>query len=261
MKTKENAKRGISLITLVITIIVVIILAAAVILTLNNNNPVENAKEATFRSDIASINEQLNLYALNELAKNDGTFDITSMNGKVSDYVPGVTQYDSELKVEQGKLVYTGSDTKRAQMVEEIIGKTSTVEVGGLKYNKPNLSYLPSATTKAVKWDASNVESEMEISAADKDSSWYDYAQKKWANIYTNNNGNKAYWVWIPRYAYKIDHPHTTTAEKINIKFLSGTSNVASDGGSLEGYTVHPAFTFGETQLSGIWVAKYEASS
>ncbi|MDD3303779.1 MAG: hypothetical protein PHP54_02565, partial [Clostridia bacterium] len=57
------------------------------------------------------------------------------------------------------------------------------------------------------------------------------------------------------------DHPHTTTAEKINIKFLSGTSNVASDGSSLEGYTVHPAFTFGETQLSGIWVAKYEASS
>ncbi|MDD3304475.1 MAG: hypothetical protein PHP54_06145 [Clostridia bacterium] len=254
-------KKGISLITLVITIIVVIILAAAVILTLNNNNPVENAKEATFRSDVTSIHEQLNLYALNELAKNNGTFDMTTMNGKVSDYIPGVTQYDSELKVEQGKLVYTGSDTKRAQMVEEIVGKTSTVEVGGLKYNKPNLSYLPSATTKAVKWDASNVESEMEITAADKDSSWYDYANKKWANIYTNNNGNKAYWVWIPRYAYKIDNPHTTTAEKINIKFLSGTSNVASDGSSIEGYTVHPAFTFGETQLSGIWVAKYEASS
>ncbi|MDD3304299.1 MAG: hypothetical protein PHP54_05215 [Clostridia bacterium] len=261
MKAKGNVKRGISLITLVITIIVVIILAAAVILTLNNNNPVENAKEATFRSDVASINEQLNLYALNELAKNDGTFDITGMNGKVSDYVPGVTQYDSELKVEQGKLVYTGSDTKRSQIVEEIIGKTSTVEVGGLKYNKPNLSYLPSATTKVVKWDASNVETEMEITAADKDSSWYDYAQKKWANIYTNNNGNKAYWVWIPRYAYKIDNPHTTTAEKINIKFLSGTSNVASDGSSIEGYTIHPAFTFGDTQLSGIWVAKYEASS
>ncbi|MDD3303601.1 MAG: hypothetical protein PHP54_01635 [Clostridia bacterium] len=261
MKTKENVKRGISLITLVITIIVVIILAAAVILTLNNNNPVENAKEATFRSDVASINEQLNLYALNELAKNEGTFDITSMNGKVSDYIPGVTQYDSELKVEQGKLVYIGSDRKKAQIVAELVGKVDTVEVGGLKYNKPNLMYLPSSTTKAVRWDASNVESEMEITTADKDTSWYDYAQKKWANIYTNNNGNKAYWVWIPRYAYKIDNPHTTTAEKINIKFLSGTSNVASDGSSLEGYTVHPAFTFGETQLSGIWVAKYEASS
>ncbi|MDD3304476.1 MAG: hypothetical protein PHP54_06150, partial [Clostridia bacterium] len=91
MKAKENAKRGISLITLVITIIVIIVLAAAVILTLNNNNPVENAKEAIFRNDVASIHEQINLYALNELAKNDGTFDITSMNGKVSDYVPGVT--------------------------------------------------------------------------------------------------------------------------------------------------------------------------
>ncbi|MDD3303566.1 MAG: hypothetical protein PHP54_01450 [Clostridia bacterium] len=260
METKENLKRGISLITLVITIIVVIILAAAVILTLNNNNPVENAKEATFRNDVASISEQLNLYVLNEMS-NNGAYDITSMNGKISEYIPELTQYDSELKVEQGKVVYTGSNTKKAQMVEEIVGKTSTVEVGGLKYNKPNLSYLPSATSKAVKWDASNIESEMEITTADKDTSWYDYANKKWANIYTNNNGNKAYWVWIPRYAYKIDNPHTTTAEQINIKFLSGTSNVASDGSSIEGYTVHPAFTFGETQLSGIWVAKYEASS
>ncbi|MDD3303600.1 MAG: hypothetical protein PHP54_01630 [Clostridia bacterium] len=261
MITKENAKRGISLITLVITIIVVIVLAAAVILTLNNNNPVENAKEATFRNDVASISEQLNLHALNELAKNDGTFNITGMNGKVSDYVPEVTQYDSELKVEQGKIVYIGSDTKKAQIVAELVGKVDTVEVGGVKYNKPNLLYLPSATTKAIKWNTNNVESEMEITAADQDTSWYDYANKKWANIYTNNNGNKAYWVWIPRYAYKIDNPHTTTAEQINIKFLSGTSNVASDGSSIEGYTVHPAFTFGETQLSGIWVAKYEASS
>ncbi|MDD3303602.1 MAG: hypothetical protein PHP54_01640 [Clostridia bacterium] len=261
MKTKENAKRGISLITLVITIIVVIVLAAAVILTLNNNNPVENAKEATFRNDVASISEQLNLYALNEMSKNNGAYDIASMNGKVSEYITELTQYDSELKVEQGKIVYIGSDQKKAQIVAELVGKVDTVEVGGLKYNKPNLLYLPSATTKAIKWDTNNVESEMEITAADKNTSWYDYANKKWANIYTNNNGNKAYWVWIPRYAYKIDHPHTTTAEQIHIKFLSGTSNMASDGSSIEGYTVHPAFTFGGTQLSGIWVAKYEASS
>lgn len=52
MKTKN---KGISLITLVITVIVIIILAAAVILMLNNNNPIENAKEAKYRQDIDSV--------------------------------------------------------------------------------------------------------------------------------------------------------------------------------------------------------------
>ena len=63
-------------------------------------------------------------------------------------------------------------------------------------------------------------------------------------------------------YAYKIDHPHTTTAEQIHIIFLKGTSNDPIDGSTLPSdYIVHPAFTFGDQRLSGIWVAKYEASS
>jgi hypothetical protein len=85
---------------------------------------------------------------------------------------------------------------------------------------------------------------------------------KKWANIKTSNNGNNAYWVWIPRYAYKINNPNTTTTETINIKFLSGTSNLPADGTALPAdYIVHPAFTFGGVELRGIWVAKFEASS
>ncbi len=123
------------------------------------------------------------------------------------------------------------------------------------------MSDLKDSTTKAIKWDSNNVESEISLPQAKIDTTWYDYSNKQWANIYTNNNGNKAYWVWIPRYAYKISNPHTATATQIDIKFLAGTSNVAADGSSLDGYIIHPGFTFGDTQLSGIWVAKYEASS
>lgn len=42
-------KKGISLIALIITIIVVIILAAIIIITITKNNPVDSAKEATFK--------------------------------------------------------------------------------------------------------------------------------------------------------------------------------------------------------------------
>ena len=59
-------KKGISLIVLIITIIVVIILAAAVILTLSKNNPIESAKEATFKEDVRAYQDELNMYISTE---------------------------------------------------------------------------------------------------------------------------------------------------------------------------------------------------
>ena len=62
-KTKEklrNTQKGISLITLVITIVVIIILAAAVILSLNNNNPVGNASKAVREQDRANVQDKVN---------------------------------------------------------------------------------------------------------------------------------------------------------------------------------------------------------
>ena len=60
--TKLTHKRGISLIVLIVTIIVIIILAAAVILTITKNNPVSSAKEATFKEDMTSIQDELSMY-------------------------------------------------------------------------------------------------------------------------------------------------------------------------------------------------------
>ena len=62
-KTKEklkNTRKGISLITLVVTIVVIIILAAAVILSLNNNNPVGNATKAVREQDRANVQDKVN---------------------------------------------------------------------------------------------------------------------------------------------------------------------------------------------------------
>ncbi len=98
-----------------------------------------------------------------------------------------------------------------------------------------------------------------------------------------------AMWVWIPRYVYRIrtleGNPssgwHKSTAGIIDIQFTKGiddnwnktgtgsigaidldesanASNAETNGNK---YTNHPAFTFGDTELTGIWVAKFEASS
>jgi hypothetical protein len=78
-------------------------------------------------------------------------------------------------------------------------------------------------------------------------------------------------WVWIPRYIYKISSGwHTSTAGTIGAQFSmetddtrGGTVTLDTDttsNASNNKWTNHPAFTFGTTQLTGIWVAKFEAS-
>ena len=89
--------------------------------------------------------------------------------------------------------------------------------------------------------------------------------EKKWANAITEDG---SMWVWIPRYAYSITSGyHSSSTGTIEIKFLKDSSNVAYDGTSTwdnvsgQGkWNVHPAFNYGQ-EVSGLWVAKFEASS
>ena len=110
-----------------------------------------------------------------------------------------------------------------------------------------------------------------EFVKVNKTEKWYDYDTKWWANARTKDG---SYWVWIPRYAYKITSGYnSSTTGTINIKFLKGTSNTTKDRTKIEtndyevgvkdtsnNYFLHPAFEFdsGET---GFWVAKYEPTA
>ena len=115
-----------------------------------------------------------------------------------------------------------------------------------------------------------------------------DTKQAKWANAKTTDDGS--YWVWIPRYAYSLiyyeeeERMHETTSKTkygdIDILFMYGTSDTHYRDINVnpqplpEGYKVHPAFQAmtteedlttnplgkWDTELEGIWVAKYEAS-
>ncbi len=118
--------------------------------------------------------------------------------------------------------------------------------ITGVKKATVNAPELATGMTP-VKWNGS---SWVSVNADDPD--WYDYTAKKWANAMTADG---SLWVWIPRYEYNIQNPHTSTAQTININFLLETSTTNTNG-----YIIHPAFTFGNIELKGIWVAKFEAS-
>jgi hypothetical protein len=81
----------------------------------------------------------------------------------------------------------------------------------------------------AKKWGGSDW---VTVENPDTDTTWYDYANKEWANAQTADG---SMWVWIPRYAYQIaTNYHTSTASTINVKFLKNTSNIASDGSTVD---------------------------
>ena len=109
--TKLTHKRGISLIVLIVTIIVIIILAAAVILTITKNNPVSSAKEATFKEDMANIQDELSMYLSKKYTDNPTSFDKSSVNLSGDSMVtelPSTKKYKDKVSVIKGKVVWNG---------------------------------------------------------------------------------------------------------------------------------------------------------
>ena len=110
------------------------------------------------------------------------------------------------------------------------------------------------------------------IYKADTSQKWYDYRNHEWANaaILTSTGAAKTteeldpttdiyqMYVWIPRYAYKTWDIVDGSSEEhiIPIIFQSATTKNNS-----EGYITHPAFKFGQTELNGFWVGKFETAT
>ena len=120
------------------------------------------------------------------------------------------------------------------------------------------------------------------------ESNWYNYKESKWANAVTEDG---SYWVWIPRFAYKITYKNASDKSQggtVEIKFLLGTtdeyytddtnttkatakraSSANEEVDTTKDFYVHPAFTNESSigyanggwdkELTGIWVAKFEA--
>ena len=135
---------------------------------------------------------------------------------------------------------------------------------------------------KLVKWDST----QNKFVVDETNSSYsYDGINNQWANaiVTTKDESNQdieSYFVWIPRYAYKITYTNPddiSSGGTIDIKFLEGTGSIASDGTVCKyandetlnretDYIIHPAFTSDmnnggwSEELPGIWIGKYEAS-
>ena len=275
---KIKSTKGITLISLVVTIIILLILAGVTIATLvGDNGLINRAKEAKIKTEIASIIEQIQTDILGKQAENEGNISDDSLKEILEKY--GTLSEEEEKLIDKTLTTTNGnykikvSDIFNGTTVDDVPEDPTFTTVA----NAPDTTGFNKSNTYYVSWDLTSSPYTIDDSTLISEtapSNWYDYTEgvNHWANIKTTGGGNDCYWVWIPRYAYKVP-TKSGTAQTIEVKFLDKTTNIPI--GETEEITnktptpgewvVHPAFTnegnggFGE--LTGIWVAKYEASS
>ena len=179
-------------------------------------------------------------------------------------------------------------------------GYSFSMGVSSYKIGEPNKPELTSNMIPVYYDNTNKVWKKADSSNTNETYKWYDYDNKMWANAVTVTETNRStylnasvgteipmddintMWVWIPRYTYT--YLNTNTPQEIKIKFENGTSSSGTikctdavtgrgttsqtctdtTNGSLKAgistYT-HPAFTFGDKELTGLWVGKFESSA
>ena len=110
------------------------------------------------------------------------------------------------------------------------------------------------------------------VTYADTSSNWYNYCKKEWANavILVDSPSKEykvgdtiieddieSYFVWIPRYRYRLWNTGTAikNAHEIEIEFET-KETTPSTGDENGEWLTHPAFT--TLDVNGIWVGKFE---
>ena len=167
-------------------------------------------------------------------------------------------KYDFVIK-QVGKDEVTESIFKE---VQKIAGDYSLVN--GTYSNRPDLSGFKAQNTRYIQEDSNgNIVPGNWITDNINDSEWYNYKDSKWANVYVETNGTDMYYVWIPRYCYKLNQD----SEKSDVKFIDTSNNYQDENGNVtswtqlkeEGYQIPEAFQYNGYRIPGYWSMKYTA--
>ena len=245
--------KGITLIALVVTIIIILILTGISIMMLSGDNGIlTKAKDAKNQIGDAQDTEILNMKIL-ESSLDKGTPNIETLVSKLQemgctvsgDSYPLTISYNGKNYKIEGDGTLRKDDGKFDDNWDEDKG-----------VNKPKLA------NGLIPVTFNNDGSVTELTSNDY-SNWYDYSNKKWANAITKDQNGKitGYWVWIPRYEYKVN----SATQSFTVKFIPVTQTTEDSGFD----HIHPAFRDGssthymngewDSELPGFWVAKFPA--
>ncbi len=276
-------EKGFTLIELLAVIVILAIIMAIVTPIILKS--INTAKKGAFKNSVYGIIKAAEYRYSLQIIKDD---NIETMVFQYLDGVETSTPYDNKLEykgtlpqngtviinekgaialaLHDGKYCIEKDFTSDDLIITEKNFEDCDLEIQLVDMGDKNSPKLLDGMTP-IKWNGFT-----EITTTADDEDWYDYENKKWANAKTADG---SYWVWIPRYAYRIitGFHYTTSNPEIEIKFLSGTTNDPLDDTPIEisgyngatkntsnNYFLHPAFKFGDENISGFWVAKFEPS-
>ncbi len=167
------------------------------------------------------------------------------------------TKYDFVIK-QVGKDEVTESILKEVQKID---GEYTLVN--GVYSNKPDLTgFNVNYTRYMYENDQGNMAPGNWITD-DQPQNWYSYKDSKWANLYVESGGPETYYVWIPRYCFKLDQE----SQRSDVKFIDTSNNYKDENGNVttwaelkeQGYQIPEAFQFNGYRIPGYWSMKYTA--
>ena len=202
-------------------------------------------------------------------SKDNGANYIESINSTYTFYGLDIEQeYTFKVKVEDSKNKETISD--------DIVITTKPTYVPDLP-----TTHIPITTSNTIENGLIPITYDETLNnwvVADTSKEWYNYDKKEWANAISVTESSRnaylpgkelveddvlAYFVYIPRYSYTLFNVESAEIEPLSIpiKFVDVNTKTAQsvlDNPQNGNEYVHPAFTFGDDELAGIWVGKFE---
>ena len=224
-----------------------------------------STEESTAKID-AEMSAGSNLIRIRDIT---GTLITNNVNVKYEYYLNGNKVHEGTSSTEN--YIYTGLNTNTEYTINIIARNADTNGYIGAITKKiktiepyaPDLTGFDKETTFYVIYDDEGNEKERISIKENVPNNWYDYSNRKWANIVSTANNTTSYFVWIPRYEYRILEDRANLSldnRRTEVNFITTNTTNAN---STPGYKVPEAFTWGdngEKELTGYWMSKYQLS-